>query len=375
MTSNICAELPVGSYCGMGRLRGGVPVIGEALTIRRRPTAVPSSIGLAAHLAVALLECRGIDAGSLLARSSLSRAALEGRQRVKVKSVIDFLERASQALGNDWIGPTLASDFDLREIGMLYYVAASSERLGDALKRLERYVRIADEALVVRIAQGSGCRIGLSYVGVSRHDDRHLMECLAVGMLRLCRQLVGYKIVPQSVSFVHHRSDGRRMQQVLGCDVSFDAYVDEICFEAAVMELPLVGYDPYLNELMVKSCEDAIATRAPNISPFRTLVENTIAPLLPHGEAQATTVARRLGLSERTFARRLSAEGLSFGEILDQLRRDLAVRYLGENLQASQIAWLLGFQQPSAFSHACRRWTGKSPQQYRRARIQSLSLA
>lgn len=316
-----------------------------------------------------------MDAGSLLARSSLSRADLAGNHRVKVKSVIGFLDRASRALGDEWLGPTLASDFDLREIGMLYYVAASSERFGDALKRLERYVRIADEALVVRITHGSTCRIGLSYVGVSRHEDRHLMECFAVGILRLCRQLVGHKIVPQSVSFVHHRADGRRIQQVLGCEVSFGAYVDEICFDAAVMELPLVGNDPYLNELMVKSCEEAIAARASNISAFRTLVENTIAPLLPHGEAQATTVARRLGLSERTFARRLSAEGLSFGEIHDQLRRDLAVRYLGENLQASRIAWLLGFQQPSAFSHACRRWTGKSPSAFRRARETSLGSA
>ena len=146
-------------------------------------------------------------------------------------------------------------------------------------------------------------------------------------------------------------------------------------FDASVMDLPLVGYDPYLNELMVKNCEDAIADRAANISPFRTEIENIIAPLLPHGEAQAKTVAHRLGLSERTFARRLAAEGLSFGEILDQLRRDLAVRYPQEDLQASQIAWLLGFQQPSAFSHACRRWTGKSPSEFRRSRVPSLSPA
>ena len=96
-------------------------------------------------------------------------------------------------------------------------------------------------------------------------------------------------------------------------------------------------------------------------------VENSIAPLLPHAEVHATTVADHLGVSERTFARRLAAEGLTFGEILDGLRRDLAVRYLDErDLQISQIAWLLGFQQPSAFSHACRRWTGKSPLEYRR---------
>ena len=93
-----------------------------------------------------------------------------------------------------------------------------------------------------------------------------------------------------------------------------------------------------------------------------TLVENTIAPLLPHAEVGANTVARRIGLSERTFSRRLKAESLSFSEILNDLRRDLAMRYLDErSLPVSQIAWLLGFHGPSAFTHACRRWTGKSP--------------
>jgi AraC-like DNA-binding protein len=361
-------------------VQGLVGYAGPLLTDQTRtifgdPTAVPTSIGLAAHLAVAHLERHHIDPGPLLARSGLSRVALATRQRVKVKSVIDFLERVSGAVEDDWLGLTLAADFDLREIGVLYYVAASSERFGDALKRLDRYVRIADEALVMRIVQGSVCRVGLFYVGVPRHADRHLMESLAVLLLRLCRQLVGKKIVPLAASFAHHRSDGRKMEQILGCDVSFDAYEDAISFDAAVMDLPLLGYDPYLNELMVKSCEDAIATRPTNVSPFRTVVENTIAPLLPHAEAQVKTVAGRIGLSERTFARRLTAEGLSFGEILDQLRRDLAVRYLGENLQASQIAWLLGFQQPSAFSHACRRWTGKSPSEFRRSQAPSLSPA
>jgi AraC-like DNA-binding protein len=305
--------------------------------------------------------------------SGLSRAALSSRQRIKVKSVIDFLERVSRALKDDWLGVTLAADFDLREMGMLYYVAASSQRFGDALKRLDRYERVANEALDLRIAKGTGGRVELSYITVPRHLDRHLMESFAVALLRLCRQLVGRKIVPLAASFVHHRSDGRKIQQFLGCDVSFGAYVDELRFDASVMDLPLVGYDPFLNDLMVKSCEEAITVRASNTSPFRTEVENTITPLLPHGEAQAKTVAQRMNLSERTFARRLAAEGLSFGEILDQMRRDLAVRYLQEDLRASDITWRLGFQQPSAFSHACRRWTGKSPSEFRRSPLASVS--
>jgi len=193
------------------------------------------------------------------------------------------------------------------------------------------------------------------------------MESFAVALLRLFRQLVGKKIVPLSANFMHHRADGRKIERILGCEVSFDAGVDELRFDASVMELPLLGHDPYLNNLMVKNCEEAVAARAPNISPFRTEIENIIAPLLPHAEAQVKTVAERLNVSERTFARRLAAEGLSFGEILDQLRRELCVQYLEANLQASQIAWRLGFQQPSAFSHACRRWTGKSPSEFRRS--------
>ena len=325
---------------------------------------MPTSIGLAPHLAVAHLERRSIDPAPLLARSGLSMTALASGKRIKVRAAIDFLEHVSRALEDDWLGLTLAADFDLREMGMLYYVAASSQRFGDALKRLNRYERVANEALDLQV-KGTESRVELFYVGVSRHLDRHLMESLVVTLLRLCRQLVGRNIVPLGASFVHHRADGRKIQKFLGCDVSFDGCVDEISFDATVMDLPLVGYDPYLNDLMVKSCEAAIAVRESNNSPFRTEVENAIAPLLPHAEAQAKTVAQRLGLSERTFARRLAAEGLSFGEILDQMRRDLAAHYLQENLQASQIAWLLGFREPSTFSHACRRWTGKSPSEFR----------
>jgi AraC-like DNA-binding protein len=77
-------------------------------------------------------------------------------------------------------------------------------------------------------------------------------------------------------------------------------------------------------------------------------------------------VARSLGMSKRTLARKLSDEGLNFTEILHQLRRDLAVRYLDDRkLHISKIAWLLGFNEVSAFTHTFKRWTGKAPSQMR----------
>ena len=97
---------------------------------------------------------------------------------------------------------------------------------------------------------------------------------------------------------MHHRADGRKIERILGCDVSFDADDDAMQFRRQRNGPALVGYDPYLNNMMVRDCEEAIADRAPNISPFRTEIENIIAPLLPHAEAQVKTVAQRLGLSK-----------------------------------------------------------------------------
>jgi AraC-like DNA-binding protein len=87
-----------------------------------------------------------------------------------------------------------------------------------------------------------------------------------------------------------------------------------------------------------------------------------VVPLLPHGKARTSEIARQLGVSQRTLGRRLSEEGLTFSELLNSLRLDLANRHLADrDLAISQIAWLLGYRDVGAFSHAFKRWTGKSP--------------
>jgi AraC-like DNA-binding protein len=91
-------------------------------------------------------------------------------------------------------------------------------------------------------------------------------------------------------------------------------------------------------------------------------VENAIVPLLPHGHARIGTIAAELGVSRRTLARRLAAEGLTFRKVLDDLRFDLTKRYLREeDLPISEIAWLLGYRETSALNHAFKRWTGRTP--------------
>ena len=142
----------------------------------------------------------------------------------------------------------------------------------------------------------------------------------------------------------------------------------EFALNLDARELPVIHADSYLNDLLLKYCEAALADRRGDNSQLRTRVENAISSVLPHGKVRVEDVARSLGMSKRTLARRLSDEGLNFTEILQQLRRDLAVRYLDDRrLHVSKIAWLLGFREVSAFTHAFKRWTGKTPSQIRTA--------
>jgi AraC-like DNA-binding protein len=276
------------------------------------------------------------------------------------------LEAVAEQLDEDHLGLSLAEEFDCRDLGLLYYVMASSDTLGDALDRAARYSQITNEVIALQYRRAREPALRLSYSGMPRHEDRHQIEFSVVAMVRMS-WLTGRRLVPEHVSLTHVRSKGiSRFARFLGRCVEFGSEVDEIVFPAGSADWPLVEADQRLNKILRKVCDETLHDRKRNTGAFRFTVENTIAPLLPHGQARAEVVARKLAMSERTLARRLAEDGVTFIEILQQLKASLAVRYLGEErLPISKIAWLLGFEEVSSFSHACRRWTGKTPRELR----------
>jgi AraC-like DNA-binding protein len=342
----------------------------SALNSERDLASIPMAGGGLTRLAIARLESAGVPVAPLLRRVGLTPELIaEPEERLSVRSQIALLDEAAIALKDDCIGFTLARAFDPREIGLLYYVMASSRTLGDALKRVARYSKVTNEALAFGYQEGNRLVLSLSYSGVPRHSDRHQMEFCMFGLLRICRILTGQNLVPQHFSISHYRSEGTsEMARFVGTKVEFGADRDEFALNVDARELPLIHADSYLNDLLLKYCEAALADRRGDMSQLRTRVENAISSVLPHGKVRAEDVARSLGMSKRTLARRLSDEGLNFTEILQQLRRDLAVRYLDDRkLHVAKIAWLLGFHEVSAFTHAFKRWTGKTPREIRTA--------
>jgi AraC-like DNA-binding protein len=247
------------------------------------------------------------------------------------------------------------------------------DTLGEALLRASHYSTITNEGVRLKYQENIGVAIAFEYIDVARHEDRHQIEFFVATLVRVCRHLAGPKTLPNQVKLKHHRKEGtRQFRAFFGCDVIFGSEADEVAFPRAIKQIPLATADTFLNALLVAHCEDVQAKRRRRPVAWRLSVENEIAPLLPHGKARAPAVARKLGTSQRTLARRLASEGLTFAGVLDELRRDLAKQYLREaGLPISTIAWLLGYHEVSALTHAFKRWTGKTPRQTRREEFSS----
>jgi AraC-like DNA-binding protein len=331
----------------------------------------PSAGGVMARLAVARLVAAGIDPAPLLRQAGLTITQIEDIDaHIAADGQVTLLNLAADALHDDLLGFHLAEGFELRLIDLLYFVLASSATLGEALAQIERYNAIANESVVLSWEQGRELKVHFSYAGIARHADRHQMEFWMTGLVRLCQHLTGSNLKPIRINVTHPRcAASARLEEYLGCAIAFAAGTDEIAFARGAAQLPLRDAEPYLNRVLVRHCEDILSQRITRASPLRASVENAIAPLLPQGKVRVGGIAQVLGMSRRTLARKLSEENLTFSEILDRMRTDLAQHYLKDmSFSISQIAWRLGFQEVAAFTTAFKRWTGVTPTQMRTQR-------
>jgi AraC-like DNA-binding protein len=332
---------------------------------------LPTAVGGITRAAHARAIQAGLDASLLLKRAGLStRQIADPHSRIAVKDQVKFLNFVADAMKDEFLGFHLAQRVDLRELGLLYYVQASSATIGDALKRVARYSAIHNEGVRLEFSVLGSATMLFEYIGIKRIHDRHQIEFFVAFLVRLCRHLAGRQLLPSRVRFMHRRSDvPSDVKAFFGCDVSFGAGADEIVYPESAGTIPIVGADPYLNSLLLKYCNEAIAGRRKNSSTWQLRVENAIVPLLPHSQVRMADVCRRLGVSRRTLVRRLGTEQQTFVKILHRLRVDLAKRYLKEpGLPVSEIAWLLGYGNASAFNHAFKRWTGETPSRARTLR-------
>src|SRR5215472_12427261 len=323
-----------------------------------------------AKLIAKRLERQGLTALELLQRAEVKPYLLNQKSaRIPFYQHAALLDLAAKATENGCFGLDLAAnEGDPRDNGLLAYAALSSKTLGEALKAVERYFHVLNEAIDVGM-EFSPREVTIDY-HLSDADlaaPRQAIEFGAANLVRSLRFLTNSRLRPGEVKFRHARNhEIAKFERFFGCPVRFGTRHNALTFSHRQLGLPIATADERLHGLLTGYCEEILASREDSSPDLRHRVERIIAKLLCRGEAETEVVAHELGMSVRTLARRLGELGVSFAQILDELRHDLALRYLRDPyLGLSQIAFLLGYSELSAFSHAFRRWTRTTPGAWR----------
>ena len=326
---------------------------------------LPTATGFAGRQVLAELRNRGIDPAPLLERLGLSEQGLKEDQiRISAAAQARLLEYAAEALHDPALGFHLATQVNPREVGLLFYVASAAKDLGDAIELFARYLRIVNEAVRVKLTRrNSDFVVEFHFVGVPRFGAWQNTEFGIAVIVKSLREVTGRNVHPTKITFVHTRSSGfPEFERFCGCPVEFGGSSDRLVFSNRSLALPLITEDIHLLETLRPICDEAAKQRETAPGTLRALVENEAQKLLPHGKARRHNVAKNLAMSTRTLARRLASEGTTFEDVVDELRQSLALQYIRTpSISLAQIAWLLGYEGGTSFSHAFRRWTGGPP--------------
>lgn len=201
------------------------------------------------------------------------------------------------------------------------------------------------------------------------HASRHLAESVFAGVRVFGNWLAGTPLPAAPVSFTHAApADTSEHHRLFGPDVAFGAGANCARFDAALLALPVPNADVSLYPVLQQHAEQLLRAklRAQGDGGIVAQVRASIANNLAQDRARLAAIAEDLNLSQRTLQRKLSEAGASFQQVLDQTRKELAQGYLMQrDLGLADIAFLLGFQEQSAFNHAFKEWTGESPGSYR----------
>lgn len=312
----------------------------------------------------------GIDADRLFRDQGVDTSRWHEQGARFEDALLDELwSSALKASGDPCLGLRIADHWHPSQLHALGYAWLVSDTLLDALSRTVRYLDVVVEGLTLRLdVSGDDCRLAIEDCSIRPQTRAESLDAFWAVLLRMCRVSAGEAFAPKRLVLRRPKpSCAAEFYRVFRCEIEFAAEEDLITFPRNDVE----RYLPSANKELARANEEVIYAylRKLDSTNLKDKVRGFLLEALPQGDVSQAVAARSLNISLRTLQRRLVEEGISFKELLEDTRRQLAVDYLGDlDLPLKEIAFVLGFSEPGNFSRAFKRWTGKTPSEFRAAR-------
>jgi AraC-like DNA-binding protein len=245
---------------------------------------------------------------------------------------------------------------------VLSYAFRFSRTLRDALDQFVRLYRLVDDALASQILRDRRTTRLVHLVGGMHPHNQDSFLATVVGQLR---RISSRPISPRQVFFEHAPHARHELAAFFQCPVHFSHARSELVFGSQDLELPTRDANPPLAALLDRYADDRLG-RLPAVGSYVDHARQAVAHLIQTGPPTLEALARRMRASPRTVQRRLWEAGTTHTRLVDDVRRELASRYVASTrLSVTEIAFLLGYETDSSFRRAFKKWTGKSPSEAR----------
>ena len=338
-----------------------------------RPARAAREIQMSARIGAMIVEAAiagGASRETLESTAGFSAThAADPDARISLAVETALWEAGARLTGDPDFGLHSAERLRPGMFDVLDYAIRTAPNLRVALERLARYNRIEHDVAVFTIVdRGDVTRVEHRFGGGGAVQSRHAAECTLAAQVVIGGQLTGTRVAPRAVAFLHARpASTAEHQRLFGVTPSFSQPVNAVEWDRAVLERPNPNADPALARTILRHAEALLAARPAPAASHTDRVRQLLVTALGEGDATLARAARALKMSARSLQRRLADEQMTFDRLLDDVRRQLATRYLADpNIAIAEVAYLLGYSEPSPFHRAFKRWTGTTPMEARR---------
>ena len=338
-----------------------------------RPQAVSTRPMISVAATAGLLEAiaaRGGDPDLILRKFGIDRSAFSEPEGFIPSSIFaGVLEEAAQATADDCFGLHLGENYNPRNIGPLVYVVLNSPTIRAGIENFERYLHVYNEG-AKWFFTSEGNRAHICYLltdpGIKslRHSNEHEMT-IAFNTLRM---MVGSQWAPKEVQFAHEAPEQTSEHlRIFHAPVSFGCKTNAIVTDLHFVEREVPAADQRLYQIL-KRYLDHVLGEMPREDNLLASVRRATAEMMRDGDLTLARVAKQMAMSTRTLQRQLKERGVDFKHLAEDTRRRFAMNYLKDRKNTlTEVAFLLGYSELSAFNRAFKRWTGSTPLDYRRS--------
>lgn len=319
------------------------------------------------------LNEQDLNAGELLDLVGLPRTLADHPEgRVPFAAFSMLCREAAQRLDEPAFGVHVGARASPGHLGSHGYALMSCATGAELLEQHARYSALTNDAgySVIERRDGEIIRYWHSSLPQGQAFDPIQEDLLHASTVTLARAMVRRDdLNPNWVAFRHAApQDVTAYESLFRCPIHFGSERSAMAVHAALAQLPLPHADPKLHRIMQDVCEQALqALDGANDPIWMQQARRRILESLQRGTVEIEEVATAAGLTIEAFKQALSKRDLSFRGLVDQLRHSLAIGYLRDpDLELVDVAFLLGFSEQSAFQRAFKRWTGKTPGDYRK---------